>query len=228
MQTYTDYSYLFSNSSSSSGIFSINIGDYNSIRSGSYGKLLKAYYASESDSSTRTSSTKKTTTKSDVDSTGLSKMKAESDELKSAAEELTDSSLWKASNGSYDVDKIAKAVKSFVDEYNDVIAQSSKVSNSDVSQYVSWMKNMTTTLSGSLSKAGITAGTDGKLTLNEDTLKAADSKTLKSLFSGSTSYAGQIKDEAASISSAALRTNSLYSSTGSILSSLQSTYSTSI
>lgn len=57
ISTRTNYSYLFnslnSSSSSSSNIFnSINLSDYSSIKSGSYGKLLRSYYSSAASSST--------------------------------------------------------------------------------------------------------------------------------------------------------------------------------
>ena len=213
---------LFSSMNSlSSGI---NFGDYNAIRNGSYRKLLKAYYADEK----TTTSKGNTTTKKDdytTDRTGLSLMKKDADELKDSAKALSDSSLWKQTNGSYDMDKITKAVKDFASDYNDVISQSAKVSNKDIAQYKNWMSSMTSTMSKALSKVGVSAGVDGKLTVDEDTLKNADIKNLKSLFSGDTSYASQIEQKASNISSAALRNSSLYSRNGMLSGTLASTFS---
>lgn len=46
-----DYSYLFNNmgskSSNAGGLYGINLSDYSSIKSGGYGKLMKAYYSSD-------------------------------------------------------------------------------------------------------------------------------------------------------------------------------------
>lgn len=214
---------LFSSMNSlSSGI---NFGDYNAIRNGSYRKLLKAYYADEK---TTTSKSTTTTNKKDAyttDNTGLSVMKKDADELKDSAKALSDSSLWKQTNGSYDMDKITKAVKDFASDYNDVISQSAKVSNKDVTQYKNWMSSMTSTMSKALSEVGVSVGVDGKLTVDEDTLKNADIKNLKSLFSGNTSYASQIEQKASNISSAALRNSSLYSSSGMLSGTLASTFS---
>ncbi len=213
---------LFSSMNSlSSGI---NFGDYNAIRNGSYRKLLKAYYADEK----TTTSKKNTTTKKDdytTDRTGLTLMKKDADELKDSAKALSDSSLWKQTNGSYDMDKITKAVKDFASDYNDVISQSAKVSNKDITQYKNWMSSMTSTMSKALSQVGVSAGVDGKLTVDEDTLKNADIKNLKSLFSGNTSYTSQIEQKASNISSAALRNSSLYSSNGMLSGTLASTFS---
>ena len=53
-----NYSYLFQSlSSSGGGMGNLNfLSDYASIRNGSYGKLLKTYYAKQQDSGTETSS----------------------------------------------------------------------------------------------------------------------------------------------------------------------------
>ena len=81
---------LFSNLGSGNAFGSFNFSDYASIKNGSYGKLVKSYYAEqkktpESDKATTTKPTKKEET---VDKTGLSQMKKEADGLKSAAEAL--------------------------------------------------------------------------------------------------------------------------------------------
>ena len=50
-----DYSYLFnsmnSKATSSNSMYGINLSDYASIKSGGYGKLMKAYYSSDISSS---------------------------------------------------------------------------------------------------------------------------------------------------------------------------------
>lgn len=51
-----DYSYLFSGTGSSSGNW---LADYTSIKNGSYGKLMKAYYAEAKSSSTGTTTSGK-------------------------------------------------------------------------------------------------------------------------------------------------------------------------
>lgn len=223
MSSWDSVSTLFS-SLKTSGFSSINFSDYNSIKNGSYKKLLKSYYAEADTTAKKTSSTDKKKKADTTDKTGLTKMKQESDELKKSADALSDKDLWKTTNGSYDMDKVTKAVKSFADEYNNVIDQSKKVDNKDVTQYKNWMSNLTNTLSNSLSKVGVTVDKDGKLSVDADALKKADSKNVKALFNGSNSYAGQISQKAANISSAALRNSSIYSSNGTLSSSLQSTF----
>lgn len=219
-----DISSFFGNSSTNS-FSSFNFADYASIRNGSYGKLLKSYYSQVKQTTTTKSDTDTKTDKTtDTDNTGLSKMKKEADGLKSAADKLTSDDMWKKTNGEYDMDKIASAVKSFANEYNDVIDQSAKVGTKDVTMQTGFMTSMTKTMSNALSKVGVTVGADGKLSVNEDTLKSADAKDVKSLFSGDYSYAGQISQKASAISSAAVRNSSLYTSSGLLSSVLQGSY----
>ena len=216
---------LFSsiNNSNNTNMFNINFNDYSAIKNGSYRKLVKSYFEIDKQSTTNKTDTVKKNEIYTADK-NLSQMKVEADELKKSTEELSDSSLWKQTNGSYDLEKITKAVKTFANDYNDVIDQSAKVSNKDITQYKNWMSSMTNTMSNALSKVGITVGADGNMSVDEEKVKKADIKNLKALFSGNTSYASQIEQKAASISSAALRNNSIYTNNGTISSSLGSTF----
>lgn len=219
----------FFNNSRPSGFGSINFSDYALIKSGSYKKLMKSYFAQQKD----TSATKedKTTKKKPVDdtvTTTISKMKSEADGLKTAAESLNDADLWKQTKGEYDKDKITSAVKKFASEYNDVLNQSAKVNAKDVVQQTGFMTSMSKTMSNALSKIGVTIGADGKMSVNEDTLKEANMKDVKSMFYGSHSYGSQIAQKASAISSAALRSSSMYSSDGALSSTLSSLFNQSI
>ena len=217
-------------SDSSGGIFSnFNFTDYNSIKNGSYRRLVKSYYAKDKEEVKKSKSDKTKTedkdnkvTKIDTkDTTGLSKMKKESDALASSVDALGNSDLWSFKNGKYDMEKITDAVKTFVNEYNDTISQASKVTNSDVSNQISNMESMTSIMTKNLSKVGITASADGKLKLNEETLKGANVKDIKALFDGASSYASQIQKYANDASKAAVNGSSIYSANGTLSSSLQ-------
>lgn len=228
-----DISTMFSGFGTGSVFGGINLSDYSSIKSGSYGKLLKSYYAEQknTDSTKKTSTVDKLTTidktkkQQTVDTTGLSQMKKEADGLKSAADSLNQDDLWKLDDGNYDVDKIADAVKSFANEYNDVIDQAAKVNSKDVSQSMYYMKSMTNTMSKMLSKVGVSVGTDGKLSVDEDALKKANMTSVKNLFSGSVSYGSQIADKASEISKAAVMNSSVYGKSGALSSNLNSMFS---
>ena len=82
-----DYSALFGGTSNSSSLGGTNIlSDYASIKNGSYGKLLKAYYAKQD--AEKTAGTGDTSQK-------LTLMKTSADSLKKSADALNASSLWK-------------------------------------------------------------------------------------------------------------------------------------
>lgn len=212
-----------------SNIFnSINLSDYASIKSGTYGKLMKSYYSTQTKSSADSDSvsdTKKKTTPL-KDTTGLSTMKKDADSLKTATEKLQDADLWKQTAGSVDTDKVTSAVKSFVSSYNDTVAQAAKVSSKEVSQSMQYMSSMTNTMSKALAKVGVTVGTDGKLAVDEDTLKKADTNAVKALFSGAGSYGTQIEKYASDIARDALMNSSLYTSNGTATSPIAEMFST--
>ena len=89
----------------SSGSF--DFANYAAIKNGSYGKLVKSYYAEQnktSDTKTASSNAKsKTSTKTDsnknTDTTGLTQMKKDADKLRASAEALDNDDLWKKTDG---------------------------------------------------------------------------------------------------------------------------------
>lgn len=208
-----------SGSNNNNSIFgSFDFTQYASIRNGSYGKLTKAYYAKDAEESKSNKTDKKTTDKKDVSAVtpGLSKVKSEADGLKSAADKLAKDDMWKQTAGEVDMNKVADAVKGFVNEYNDVITQSSKVNSKDVSQNVRTMTNLTNTMSKSLSKIGVTVSSDGKMSVDETALKSADAKSVKAMFSGTYSYGAQVASSANEIAKAAVMGASTYSGDGTL------------
>ena len=226
MRDLSNVSSLFSNLNSKSSSF--NLMDYAQIKNGSYGKLMKAYYSEQNStvkkSDSKAESNKKPNKATDKDTTGLNKIQTEASSLKEAASALQDKDLWKNA----DSEKITKAVKNFVTEYNDVISQSAKVNAKDVVSETDSMKSMTNTMSKALSSIGITVGSDNKLSVDEDKLKSADVKTVKAMFDGAYTYGGQIADDASKVASAASRNSSLYTSNATLQNSLGSIFSNGI
>ncbi len=238
-----NFSSFFGNSNSS-GLNSLNLGDYNLIKNGSYGKLMKSYYANQnsvskvksSASSNKTDSTKASSSKTanatktykkgtDLNtSTPTTKIKAAADELKTSAEKLNSSDLWKQKNGAYDTDAIAKAAASFADDYNDVITQNEKVGAKNVTNQTQYMKNTSNTMAKALEKVGVSFDNGGKMSVDETQLKKADTKDLRAAFYGSYSYSSQIASNAAAISSAAARSASTYGSDGSLANYMNYSY----
>ena len=198
--TNVDYSFLFGGTQAPSTSGSFSLSDYAAIKNGSYGKLLKAYYAKRD--------AEKTSGGDSVQKSTL--MKNGADALKKSADALNNSELWEKN----DFDAITKAVKSFVEDYNDVIKQAGDSNSKDVLRNAVWLTGMTETNENILSKIGITVGKGNEIELNEEELKKADIQTLKSVFTGYNSFADKVSMKANSISNAAARTSGTYRKNG--------------
>ena len=210
-RTSSSYSNMFGSGSSSTSSFYSNLGEYSSIRNGAYRKLVKSYYkkmnSTDSDTTDKstTSSTKKNTKLNSAGTVALSTVKSEASDLVASTKKLTATgkdSLF-ASEEKYDADATYKAVSNFVTQYNDTVDALSKVSSTAVKSAGNHMQNMTNIMSKGLSKVGITVGTDGKLTVDEQKFKAADMSKVKALFNGSSSYAGVVSSAAGRVASQA-------------------------
>lgn len=222
--TNMDYSALFGGGAPyiDSSMGGINVSDYAMIKNGSYGKLMKAYYAKQdADKLSQTGDSSKT----------LTLMRSSADSLKKSAEALGNASLYEKKKfkkkdeetgeetevEDYDWDSITKAVKSFVDDYNAVVEQTGNSETKNVLRNAAWMTSITEKAGNLLREAGITVGKGNKLEFDEDALKkkkvlgksgieSDNISTLKSLFTGYGSFGGQISQKASAISSAAART----------------------
>lgn len=207
----TLFSSLGSSKSTGSGLFGINLSEYASIRSGSYGKLMRSYFSMDSTKGTSKSddSTKNTiedlatTTSTSKDSTKtLAAIESDAKELTDSAKALYTRSnnkvFTKDSGGSYDTDKIYKAVKRFADDYNSMLDTAGKSSTNRISRSVSSMKNATSYNEKPLKEIGITVDEKtGKLSVDETTFKSADTEKIKNLFNGTGSYAYSVATKAA-------------------------------
>lgn len=226
------------NTGRSSGTSSLTslLSDYNNIRSGAYGKLLRTYYGgNEKLNSSSTTTTKKnnnTNSKVSDTNTQLTSTRDAANKLKESTNKLVATgkdSLFnkkeiKQEDGTtkedYDTDAIYKAVSDFVKDYNSMIEASDKSNTSTIASRGDGMKSLTNVMSKSLAKIGITVGVDNKLSVDEKKFKEADINKVKSLFNGSTSYAAQVSSSAsriASMSSTKLSqlNGGLYNSSGS-------------
>lgn len=217
--TNVDYSYLFGGTQAPTTGGGINFSDYAAIKNGSYGKLLKAYYAKQD-------AEKAVTAGDSVHKSTL--MKNGADALKKSADALNNDALWEKKKikkkdettgeeievEDYDWDSITKAVKSFVKDYNDVVEQAGNSDSKDVLRNAVWLTGMTGATGKTLSKIGITIGKGNKLELDEETLKKSDISTLKTLFSGYNSFADKVSVKANGIMNAAARSIGTYKSNG--------------
>lgn len=207
----TLFSSLGSSKSTGSGMFGINLSEYASIRSGSYGKLMRSYFSMDSTKNTSKSddSTKNTiedlatTTSTSKDSTKtLAAIESDAKELTDSAKALYTRSnnkvFTKDSGGGYDTDKIYKAVKRFADDYNSMLDTAGKSSTNRIFRSAGSIKNETSYNEKALKEIGITVDEKtGKLSVDETTFKSADTEKIKNLFNGTGSYAYSVATKAA-------------------------------
>lgn len=190
IQAKTDYSALFQ--SIGKGSSNLNfISDYASIKNGSYGKLMKAYYAKDGASKQLSSvvDSKKTTNAAADDASTLTEIRKSAQKLSETAESL-------AKTDFEDQEKSLKAVKGFVDDYNKMINDGLKADTSSISKKIVSMDNLSLSNEKNLSNVGITLKDDGTLSLDEEAFKKADSASLKSLFGGAGSYGYSVSQQA--------------------------------
>ena len=188
-----DYSFLFSSmnssSNSSNNLFNaINLSDYNSIKSGTYGKLLKAYYKAEDTDTKDTSSKKDTTNK--VESTSAKELK----EVQTEANELRDSAAALMQKGSKsvfkdeDMKKVYSAVSDFVDDFNAVFEKGTESGSKSIVKSSEGLVTLAKDYKEELEQIGITIGKDNKLSVDKDTFMKADVDKVKELFNGQNSF----------------------------------------
>ncbi len=242
MNIKNDYSFLFdslnnSKTNTSNNIFnSIDLGEYHSIKSGTYGKLLKAYYAEEDntkvDSKVDTDD-KKQKLEEDTAVEKLTEVSGSASTLEDSAEKLINrgtDSLFKEKELTvknedgedtkvmgYDTDAIYRAVKDFADKYNSFVKSVNRSDSTKLDQELDNMTGIVSDYTQALKEVGVTVNEDDTLTVDEETLKASDISDLKKLFNGNASFTYNVSTKASMIGVTAnseANTMKNYTSTG--------------
>lgn len=206
-----DTSYLFSsfsnsssNTSSSLDSLSSILSDYSSIKNGSYGKLLKAYYGTNTSSSVGNLVDDKTASVDDA--TTITKLKSSATDLKAASEKMMETEN--------DPEKMYKAVSDFAEKYNTMIKTAVDSNNQKILTTAANMTTSTVSNRNLLEKIGVTINSDNTLSVDEEKFKAAEMSTVKTLFGTNGSYAYGISTKASFIEmyakSDAQKTSGLY------------------
>ncbi|MBQ9766426.1 MAG: hypothetical protein IJW18_09560, partial [Lachnospiraceae bacterium] len=197
-----------------------SLGEYANIKNGSYGKLLKAYYAKQE---------KEESAVSEETSKEIALFKNDADDLKKAMLSIMDEELYekkeiKDKDGNvtkdYDKDAIVSAMKEYVKTYNDMVDRVANSDNKNVLRNGVWMTKATSVNEGLLSEVGIAIGEGNKLKLDEETLREASMTDLKSIFTGYNSYADDVLRNtnkiATALVAAASKTGSTYNGSAEI------------
>lgn len=184
---------------SSSGIAS-TLSDYNAIKNGSYGKLLKSYYGSVSSSASSSSTSSKKSgysveeliaerhnpsTSEDVTKANATLSSAVTN-LKSSLSSLQNDKTYEDDTTGAQTDarsKVSSALSSYVSSFNDALESSKKSTNSAVSSNLAQIMKQNSENADSLKAIGITVNNDGSLYLDMNKLKTVDISDVKNLFS---------------------------------------------
>lgn len=181
------------------------LGDYAAIKNGSYGRMMKSYYAKLE--------------KQEAEETGTASQQA-AGKVKDSSSASAAASLYKSASalGSLDydnrseenIDKITDSVSAFVKDYNSLMKSAAKSENTTVqkqadSLYSSYYNNYKL-----FAKVGITMNSDKTLSIDKDSMKKAladtehgNGATVKTLFGGIGSFADKAANKASQIYRAA-------------------------
>lgn len=217
-----DYSFLFSNvngSNNSNNIFnSINLSDYNSIKSGTYGKLLKEYYKKADTDEIDSTSKKNTVNKSDSEAIKeLKQIQTDGNALRDAASKLMQRGSSSAL-GSDDMNKAYAAVKDFADKYNTLMEEGSESDSKSIKRTAEGMVDLMKDYKESLNEIGITIDKDNKLVVEKDAFMKSSMDKVQDLFRGNNSLSYLTSMRAITISNTAYsesNKSNLYTGNGS-------------
>lgn len=186
------------------------VSDYNSIKNGSYGKLMKSYYkgqagstnaAGKSDKSNRNNTLdkliadRKNPTLSKEATAANAKLNSSLKTLTTALSALQSKDTYKnkAASKNTAADKnennannsLAKrSLKDFVSSYNDAVKSSKKSTMNNISKNVANMMKAAKENEDKFKELGVNINRDGTLTVNEDKLNSADDERIAELFDG--------------------------------------------
>lgn len=181
---------------SSSSMLSSSIMDLQMIKSGSYKKALKAYYA-------KNPVKKSEDSKESIKESGKADSAANLSTMKSASQKLNESvaKLQKTDYSKVESpDDMLEDVKSLVSSYNSTVNAAKNLNSYSILQTTLWMTGNVSKSSGILGKMGISINEDNTLSLDEDKFKKAQMSTIKSAFSGGVSFASRLSQKATSLS----------------------------
>ena len=144
---------LNNSSSGTSLSYGIDFTTYNSIKNGSYSKLMRKYYSNQASESTYGATANKNTGRVqsiDIQKNNATVNRDNAASLVDSASELKKYSLWSKvdktdkdgnTTKEYDTDKIAKAVSSFIKDYNSLVSSTADSSSRYVLNSASNMVN---------------------------------------------------------------------------------------
>lgn len=197
-----DYSYLFSSLNKSNTMDTSFLTDYSSIKSGSYGKLLKSYYSQNSSDEVKSLAKQKSTSVSRDDSVTLASVDKRSDAMKKTLSGLAedgDNSLYAEGKR----EDLNKKVEGFVEDYNSLLSAGNRAFSSSINSKMQVAENTVAANTKGLAKLGITVNADRTLSINTDMLQKASTEDIKSVFQKDNSLGDRLSAQVGAIGDSA-------------------------
>ncbi|MCM1251977.1 MAG: hypothetical protein NC321_04085 [Clostridium sp.] len=192
------YSSLLGGSSTGGTSSSTLLSDYASIKNGSYGKMMKAYYAKQ-----------KAAEAEEDEATAKKNSKTTKDAASASAAKKFYDTASKMNSLDYSVDNIDELydqISAFVKDYNSLMKSASNSKNASVQAQADALNDSTYQNYKLFAKIGITMNSDRTLSIDEDTFKkvnettgASNVPTMITLFKGYGSFADKASDRASKI-----------------------------
>ncbi|MBR5360545.1 MAG: hypothetical protein IK123_06620 [Lachnospiraceae bacterium] len=211
--TNNDYSFLFGGSSGQNDNTGFSLNDYMSIKNGSYGKLMKAYYKEQNSDGKTAAEVKKETQSKGVEYSEIASL---ADKFETAAGKLsstglfdlksvtsTDENGFETTTEEYDKDSIVSALKDVAKTYNEFLSKATKSTNKNVARRAENLVGQMTNYMKQLSGVGVKFSDDGTISIDEDKVRNTDIGALKRAFAGKDSMFGQLASKASQIGTAA-------------------------
>ena len=192
------YSSLLGGGSAGGDASSSLLSDYASIKNGSYGKMMKAYYAKQKAAeAAEDEATAKKNSKTTKDASSASAAKKFYD---------TASKMSSLNYSADNIDELYDQVSAFIKDYNSMMKSASNSKNSAVQAQADSLNDYAYQNYKLLAKIGITMNSDRTLSIDEDTFKKVNEKTgatnvptITTLFKGYGSFADKASDRASKI-----------------------------
>jgi len=173
--------------------------------------------------------------KTNTSTTMLESMKSNYKSMKSAAQDVQtylehlmsteEGSLFETAEKSNDTSSIVKEIRSFVDDYNEMVGRMNSEGGTVNELYVKQLHGFVVSNKSRLENIGVTENNNGMLTVDLIKLKEADLDKLKNVFQGEGSFAAKVAERSKRVEeNADTNLNSLNTAT---YSSLLSNYGTS-
>ncbi len=184
------------NKKNSSDIFSAvgsnTFSDLSMIKSGTYKRLLSAYYEKYGKDGSGSSNDAVS-----AEMTNLKKVASDAGKVKDSLSRLKKTDFSKEESA----DSALAAAKSFADSYNSLVEDSVKVNRQSVLKDTLSLVNYVKKNAGMLNELGMKLGSDNKITFDEDKWKNAYSTSKASMFNGVGSFGYQASYKTGKINS---------------------------